>query len=102
MRFGYWSVPTRSLTSPGRQCLRGALGLALLCLPLPASSLAKADRDSDVFNPESARDWETRGTWLRDPKRRYVLLRGVNIGPRSKLPPFIPVVPLLVNDLNQV
>lgn len=35
-----------------------------------------------------------RGTWLRDEHQRYVLLRGVNLGPRAKKPPYLPVYPL--------
>jgi len=45
------------------------------------------------FAPGSARRLRKQGTWLRDEAGRYVLLRGVNLGPRAKLPPFLPFYP---------
>ncbi len=32
----------------------------------------------------------TDGTWIRDRNNRAVILRGINVGSRSKLPPFLP------------
>lgn len=48
----------------------------------------------------SARDIERRGKWFIDSKGRYALFRGVNIAPRSKHAPYLPVFPLNVKDLG--
>ena len=45
------------------------------------------------FDPGSARRIRKKGTWLRDEAGRYVLLRGVNLGSRSKLAPYLPIYP---------
>jgi Cellulase (glycosyl hydrolase family 5) len=52
------------------------------------------------FEPGSARGLRKRGTWFRDEAHRYVLFRGVNLGPRSKLPPYLPVYPLSQRTLR--
>ena len=41
------------------------------------------------------------GTWLRDEAGRYVLLRGVNLGARTKLAPYLPVYPLERAELDR-
>ena len=33
---------------------------------------------------------------------RYVLFRGVNFGARSKLPPYLPIAPLDVRNIDQL
>ncbi len=52
------------------------------------------------FDPGSARDMATDGSWFRDGAGRYALFRGVNFGVRSKLPPYLPIMPLSVRDLT--
>jgi hypothetical protein len=54
------------------------------------------------FQPGDAGTLYKDGVWLRDAQHRYVLLRGVNWGSRSKLPPYIPLLPLNVKSLRDV
>jgi len=42
------------------------------------------------------------GDWFRDNYGRYLLFRGVNFASRSKLPPYLPIAPLDVSQINQV
>jgi endoglycosylceramidase len=53
-----------------------------------------------AFDPGHAQDIAKDGTWFRDAQQRYVLFRGVNFGARSKLPPFLPILPLSVHSLG--
>ena len=51
--------------------------------------------DSSLGSPypdhgESLNHLRTDGEWIRDPLNRAVILRGSNVGSRSKLPPFLP------------
>src|SRR5512145_2685486 len=38
--------------------------------------------------------------WFRDSFGRYIMFRGVNLGSRSKLPPYLPVSPLNVKKIS--
>lgn len=51
------------------------------------------------FEPGSARGIRKEGPWFRDEADRFVLLRGVNLGARAKLPPYLPVYPLNQREL---
>jgi len=44
--------------------------------------------------PESAAAIRKQGDWFVDAQGRYLLFRGVNLGSRSKLAPYLPVLPL--------
>jgi hypothetical protein len=50
---------------------------------------------------KSARDLSKDGIWFHDPEGRYILFRGVNFASRSKLPPYLPIAPLHVENLDQ-
>ena len=45
--------------------------------------------------------WKS-GSWFRDEEKRYVLFRGVNFGSRSKLPPYLPIAPLDIQDISKL
>ncbi len=53
------------------------------------------------FDAGSAPDLNKDGIWFRDAEQRYALFRGVNFAGRSKLPPYLPIMPLDVNVLDQ-
>jgi hypothetical protein len=44
-----------------------------------------------------AKDFVKRGSWFCDSYQRFVLFRGVNIASRSKLYPYLPIMPLQNN-----
>jgi cellulase (glycosyl hydrolase family 5) len=46
-----------------------------------------------------AKDVVKQGSWFRDSFQRFILFRGVNIGSRSKLYPYLPIMPLQNNIL---
>lgn len=50
---------------------------------------------------KSARDLSKDGIWFHDPEGRYILFRGVNFASRSKLPPYLPIAPLHVENIDQ-
>jgi uncharacterized membrane protein HdeD (DUF308 family) len=52
----------------------------------------------DIAN-NSARNLSKDGTWFRDAQHRYVLFRGVNFASRSKLPPYLPIAPLIIKNV---
>jgi hypothetical protein len=54
------------------------------------------------FSLGSARSISKEGTLLRDAQQRFVLMRGVNFGGRSKAAPYLPIMPLNVSSLNPV
>ena len=51
---------------------------------------------------DNARYFNKDGRWFRDSLGRYVLFRGVNFGSRSKLPPYLPIAPLDVRNIDQL
>jgi Cellulase (glycosyl hydrolase family 5) len=50
---------------------------------------------------KSARDLSKDGIWFHDPEGRYLIFRGVNFASRSKLPPYLPIAPLHVKNIDQ-
>lgn len=48
----------------------------------------------------NARSLRKDGVWFRDSVDRYVIFRGINLGSRTKLPPYLPVLPLHVTRLD--
>lgn len=50
----------------------------------------------------SAREIQRDGTWFRDSKNRYALFRGINLASRSKLPPYLPILPLEITTLEGI
>jgi hypothetical protein len=61
---------------------------------VPACLPADGDVGAYRFDAGSARDLRQDATWLRDSAGRYAMLRGVNLASRSKMPPYLPVLPL--------
>lgn len=53
-----------------------------------------------VNTVESAHSLSRVKNWFRDSEQRYVLFRGINLSSRTKLPPYLPILPLNVQDLN--
>ncbi|MFZ0695545.1 MAG: cellulase family glycosylhydrolase [Nitrososphaeraceae archaeon] len=51
---------------------------------------------------DNARSFTKDGKWFKDSLGRYVLFRGVNFGARSKLPPYLPIAPLDVRNIDQL
>ena len=51
---------------------------------------------------EAAGDISKDGKWFRDSHGRYLLFRGVNFASRSKLPPYLPIAPIDIKNLNQL
>ena len=51
---------------------------------------------------DNARYFNKDGRWFRDSLGRYVLFRGVNFASRSKLPPYLPIAPLDVRNIDQL
>ncbi len=52
------------------------------------------------FKIGTVRDLHKDGVWFRDKDQRYVLFRGMNIATRSKLPPYVPILPLDVTEID--
>lgn len=48
----------------------------------------------------SARDLHRDGIWFKDNEGRFVLFRGVNLASRTKLPPYLPTLPLNIKKLD--
>src|SRR5918993_784832 len=51
---------------------------------------------------DAAGDISKDGKWFRDSHGRYLLFRGVNFASRSKLPPYLPIAPIDIKNLNQL
>jgi hypothetical protein len=97
-------LPISYLSARRSALLCTCLHVALMCAyptsgcSASTSSDAANDVKSYVFRPEPARFLTKRGLWLHDRDGRYVILRGVNFGSRSKLPPYLPIAPLCINS----
>src|SRR5438270_2073766 len=52
------------------------------------------------FEPGNAQDFVQDASWFRDAEGRYALFRGVNFGARSKLPPYLPILPITIKQIN--
>jgi len=75
--------------------LRAHFLLVLLPCVLAAGSCGSGDRGSGITVSGVEEDWvrgplSAEGRWIRDRLGRAVVLRGINVGSRSKLPPFLP------------
>jgi len=74
--------------------VHGHRRVSLLPACLLLCALSSACGGSDPAPPPAPAPAATRlhvdGTWVRDPQGRAVILRGINVGSRSKLPPFLP------------
>lgn len=92
---------TITLPSAHTQSSAGALptrAIHVRGLPSPdslcAAPASQPGLHTATYDVGSARTLTREGRWFIDDKRRYVLFRGVNFGPRSKLPPYLSVAPL--------
>lgn len=95
------------MAAPAPVGLRAAAGALVLAMAGIAASSAAGPAPaitpvatSDGSLPGTAADIRRQGTWLRDGQGRYVLFRGVSLASRSKLPPYVPVLPLTARRLD--
>ena len=49
-----------------------------------------------------AQDFSKDGIWFRDLDGRYLFFRGVNFASRSKLPPYLPIAPLNLKNIDEL
>jgi Cellulase (glycosyl hydrolase family 5) len=80
------------------------LAAAAFAQPAPptrttAASVVRGD-DGQTFALGPAAGIHRERTWLRDQEGRYALFRGVNVASRSKLPPYVPFLPLTTRRLD--
>ena len=50
---------------------------------------------------KSARGISKDGIWFHDTEGRYIIFRGVNFASRSKLPPYLPIAPLHLKQIDE-
>ena len=51
---------------------------------------------------KGAQDFSKDGIWFRDLDGRYLFFRGVNFASRSKLPPYLPIAPLNLKNIDEL
>jgi len=49
----------------------------------------------------NSKEFKRSGKWFKDSKQRFVLFRGVNFASRTKLPPYLPTLPLEIKKLDE-
>jgi hypothetical protein len=92
-------VPVCKCASVGHPNAKGAQSYALSII---AALEHKPTREFEYYyEAGSARSLTKQGIWFRDQDHRYVLFRGMNFAVRSKLPPYLPILPLDVTTLDE-
>jgi hypothetical protein len=57
--------------------------------------------ETNCFTKAAASTFTKHGKWFCDSNGRYMIFRGVNFGPRSKLFPYLPIAPLKLSNWDE-
>ncbi|HSA75025.1 MAG TPA: cellulase family glycosylhydrolase, partial [Candidatus Nitrosocosmicus sp.] len=57
--------------------------------------------ETNCFTKEAASTFTKHGKWFCDSYGRFMIFRGVNFGPRSKLFPYLPIAPLKLSNWDE-